>query len=108
MAIVVLLIVEGVLLLTPVLAPTSTYKSIDGAIKDAFPETELYLAPNPKTTSFSFNDYLMPGGFSMSGGYNKRGKVKSFIYKEGCVPECQSDIHTVEGDNAPRPVIFEL
>ena len=44
----------------------------------------------------------------MSGGYNKRGKVKSFIYKEGCVPECQSDIHTVEGDNAPRPVIFEL
>ena len=44
----------------------------------------------------------------MSGGYNKRGKVKSFIYKEGCVPECQLDIHAVEGDNAPRPVIFEV
>ena len=44
----------------------------------------------------------------MSGGYNKRGKVKSFIYKEGCVPECRLDIHTVEGDNVPRPVIFEV
>ena len=104
-AIVILLIIEGVLLLTPVLAPTSTYKSIDVAIKNAFPEE--YLAPDPKNTPFSFGKYLFPGGFSMSGGYTNAGKFKTFKYKEGCVPECELDIHTPDGD-IPRPVIFEV
>ena len=111
LTITILLIIEGILLLVPVFASTSTYTTIDVEIDNVFP-TASTIAPNPQTNAFSFNKYLLPGGFSQYGGYdNNPGNAKTFRYKEGCKPECEFDIHIPQGDDVPvdgYPVIFEV
>lgn len=86
-----LLVIEGVLLLTPVFASASTYTSLNGGqIPDASS-----LAVDPRPTAFSFGRYMLPGAFSFYGGYsNNNGRAETLTYKEGCKPECELDIHT--------------
>jgi len=109
--VIALLIIEGILLLSPVFASLSTYNSIDVELMDAFPEVVIYPPPDPKTNAFSFGNYLLPGGFSMNGGYtNHNDNVKTFNYKDGCSPECELDIHLPKGDvtTTGYPIIFEV
>ena len=80
--VIALLIIEGILLLSPVFASLSTYNSIDVELDNAFPEVLAYPPPDPKNKAFSFGNYLLPGGFSMNGGYtNQNDNVKTFKYQ---------------------------
>ena len=109
--VIALLIIDGILLLSPVFASLSTYNNIDVELKNAFPEVVTYPAPDPKTTAFSFGNYLLPGGFSMNGGYtNQNDNVKTFKYKDGCSPDCELDIHLPKGQvpASGYPIIFEV
>jgi len=109
--VIALLIIEGILLLSPVFASLSTYNRIDVELKNAFPEVVTYPPPDPKTNAFSFGNYLLPGGFSMNGGYtNHNDNVKTFKYKDGCSPECELDIHLPKGlvPASGYPIIFEV
>eukprot|EP00566_Odontella_aurita_P010297 CAMPEP_0113556460 /NCGR_PEP_ID=MMETSP0015_2-20120614/17267_1 /TAXON_ID=2838 /ORGANISM="Odontella" /LENGTH=428 /DNA_ID=CAMNT_0000457815 /DNA_START=414 /DNA_END=1700 /DNA_ORIENTATION=+ /assembly_acc=CAM_ASM_000160 len=112
MVITFLLIVEGVLLLTPVFAATSSYSSLNnGEIEAVFPNAAL--APDARSSAFSFGAYMLPGGFSLYGGYSNSfdGKqTTTFKYKDGCKPECELDVHIPSRDNASDgyPVIFHV
>ena len=109
--VIALLIIEGIILLSPVFASLSTYNNIDVELINAFPEVVSYPPSDPKTNAFSFGNYLLPGGFSMNGGYtNQNDNVKTFKYKDGCSPECELDIHLPKGQVpiSGFPVIFEV
>jgi len=109
--VIALLIIEGILLLSPVFASLSTYNNIDVELNTAFPEVVTYPPPDPKIKAFSFGNYLLPGVFSMNGGYtNQNDNVKTFKYKDGCSPDCELDIHLPKGDIpiSGYPIIFEV
>ena len=82
--VIILLIIEGIVLLTPVFASLSTYNSIDMAMGEAFPDSTT--APDPRRSAFNFGSYLLPGGFAMNGVYtSKHNNVKTFKYKKNAV-----------------------
>jgi len=113
MTVTLLLIVEGILLLTPVFASTASYNSINnGAIDEVFPGASS-LAIDPRTTSFSFGQYMLPGVFSYFGGYNNNnsGSAKTLKYNDGCKPDCELDIHIPQdgaSSSSGYPVIFHV
>ena len=94
LVILILLIIEGILLLVPVFVSTSKYNSMNNRAIDEVFRGASSLAPDPRQTSFSFGQYMLPGVFSYFGGYkNDSGNVKTLKYKDGCIPECELDIH---------------
>jgi len=115
-AISLLLVLEGILLLTPVLASVSSFHSLDSDSNSGGIIFDEAKAVDPRPSPFSFGQYMLPGSFSQFGGYdNNAGRAKTFKYKDGCEPECELDIHIPKsnGESTPSsssgyPVIFHI